>query len=151
MCGITYSKSESGIEAVGYADADWAEGHDRKSILGYVFMMSGGAIAWSAKKQGTIALSTLEAKYTAISHATWHIIWHCMFLNELDLDCNRPFQLHNNNHAAIALSHDPQFHGQSKHVNVRHHFFRDHIECGDLTISLLPVASGYIFVGYKYP
>ena len=81
-------------------------------------MMSGGAITWSAKKQGTIALSTLEAEYTAISHATRHTIWHHMFLNELGLDCDRPFQLHNDNHAAIALSCDPQFHSQSKHVNV---------------------------------
>ena len=68
--GITYSKSGSNIEAIGYADADWAEGHDQKLISGYIFIMSGGVVVWSAKKQGTIALSTLEAEYTMVSHAT---------------------------------------------------------------------------------
>ena len=65
---IMYSEYRSSIEAVGYADAHWAEGHDWKSI--YIFIMSGGAVVWSSKKQGTIALSTLEAEYTVISHAT---------------------------------------------------------------------------------
>ena len=46
--GITYSKSDSGLTAVRYADTDWGEQKDQKSISGNLFMMSGGAIAWSA-------------------------------------------------------------------------------------------------------
>ena len=40
--------------AIGYADVDWAEDKDQKSISGNIFIMSGGAIAWSTKKQGLI-------------------------------------------------------------------------------------------------
>ena len=80
--------------------------------------MSGGATTWSTKKQGTIALSTLEAEYTAISHATQYVVWHQMFLNELGLHSDNPFKLYNDNHMAITLSHNPQFHGWSKHINV---------------------------------
>ena len=82
---IQYSQSNSGTMTIGYADADWAEDKDRKSISGNVFIMSGGAIAWSAKKQGTIALSTLGAEYMALSHATCHILWHQMLIWELGL------------------------------------------------------------------
>src|SRR5260370_32038447 len=132
---IQYSQSNSGTMTIGYADADWAEDKDWKSISGNVFIMSGGAIAWSAKKQGTIALSTLEAEYVALSHATRHILWHQMLIWELRLEPDRPFNLNNDNHRAIALTRDSQFHGQSKHIDIHHHFLRELIEHGDLQIS----------------
>ncbi len=35
---------------VGYCDADWAgDLEDRRSTIGFVFMMGGGAISWSSK------------------------------------------------------------------------------------------------------
>ena len=142
--GITYSKSKSGTTTVGFTDADFAEGYDRKSITGTVYVMSGGAIAWSSKKQGTIALSTLEAEYTAISHATRHILWHKMLICELKLDSSAPFQLYNDNRGAIALSHDPQFHGQSKHINIRHHFICDYIERNYISIHHIPSSENLV-------
>src|SRR5260370_28019530 len=39
--GIQYSQSNSGTMTIGYADADWAEDKDWKSISGNVFIMSG--------------------------------------------------------------------------------------------------------------
>ena len=91
MVGVTQSEPE--VSDIGQKPMvrpiDWiptyngAEGHDCKSISGYVFMMSGGVIAWSTKKQGTIALSTLKAKYAAISNATRHILWHRMCNDQL--------------------------------------------------------------------
>ncbi len=56
---------------VGYCDVDWAgDLEDRRSTIGFVFMMGGGAISWSSKQQPTIALSTTEAKYMASTQAT---------------------------------------------------------------------------------
>lgn len=48
-----------------YCDADWESSYDRKSISGYVFLLAGGAISWSPKKQAIVALSTAEAEYVA--------------------------------------------------------------------------------------
>ncbi len=51
---------------VGYCDADWANDvEDRRSTIVFVFMMGGGTISWSNKRQPTITLSTTEAKYTS--------------------------------------------------------------------------------------
>ena len=80
---IQFTPSNSGIKALGFVDADWAEEKDRKSISGNIFIMSGGAIAWSAKKQGSIALSTLEAEYVALCHASCHVLWHQMLVFKL--------------------------------------------------------------------
>ncbi len=132
--GIQYSHSNSGTKAIGYADADWAEEKDRKSISGNVFIMSGGAVAWSTKKQGSIALSTLEAEYISLSHTTCHVIWHQMLVRELGFEPDCPFNLNNDNRGAIALTHDPQFHGWSKHIDIRHHFLQELIERGNLKI-----------------
>ena len=59
-----------------FCDADWGNGSDRKSISGYVTTIAGGAVAWSSKKQQTIALSTAEAEYIAATHITKQVLWH---------------------------------------------------------------------------
>jgi hypothetical protein len=34
--------------------------------------------------------------------------------------------------SAICLAHNPVFHGSAKHIKVRHHFLRDHVEKGGI-------------------
>ena len=59
-----------------FSDADWGNNSDQKSISGYVTIITGGAIAWSSKKQQTVALSTTEAEYIATTHAAKQVLWH---------------------------------------------------------------------------
>jgi len=56
---------------------------DRRSTIGFVFMMGGGAISWSSKRQCTIALSTTEAEYMASTRATKEAIWMTKLMKEL--------------------------------------------------------------------
>lgn len=73
--GILYKKDGSD-KCIGYSDADWAgDLSDRKSTSGYIFMLSGGAISWSSKKQKCVALSTAETEYIALSGAAQECIW----------------------------------------------------------------------------
>ncbi|RDX73776.1 hypothetical protein CR513_46561, partial [Mucuna pruriens] len=68
--------SDSNIKLVGYTDSDWARDIEtRKSTLGYAFHLGTGVVAWSSKKQPTIALSTTEAKYIAIISCATQAIW----------------------------------------------------------------------------
>jgi hypothetical protein len=112
-----------------YSDADWGQDlTDRKSISGYVFLLAGGAVAWSSKKQPTVALSSMEGEYMALAHATRHAIWTRTFLSELELRTKGPTRIHTDNQAAIRFAKDHQFHGRSKHIDIRHHFVRDCID-----------------------
>ena len=59
-----------------YADSDWAASEeDRRSTTGYVLMIAGGAISWNSRKQATVALSSTEAEYMAVSAALQDVIW----------------------------------------------------------------------------
>jgi hypothetical protein len=39
--------------------------------------------------------------------------------------------------SAICLVHNPVFHGRLKHIKVRHHFLRDHVEKGDIDMKFI--------------
>jgi len=67
--GIIYKADDEYLNFIGYTDASYANADERKSILGYVFIASSGAITWSSKKQVTKALSLTEAEYIAMSEA----------------------------------------------------------------------------------
>jgi len=75
------SPGEQGLQ--GYCDADWASQHHRHSISGYVFMVDGGTVSWSSKRQPIVALSTTEAEYIAVTHATKEAVWIHTFIAEI--------------------------------------------------------------------
>ena len=72
--GILYSPTKK-YDLIGYTDSDWAgDVETRKSTSGYVFYFRNKIISWSSKKQLIVALSTIEAKYIAATHASCHAI-----------------------------------------------------------------------------
>lgn len=133
--GITYGLNED-TTLLGYTDADWGQDvNDRKSVSGYVFLISGGAISWSSKKQTSVALSTMEAEYVALAHATKDAIWIRSLLVDLGFPPPNPTLILCDNQAAIAYAHDNQFHARAKHISMAYHFTRDHITQGDIKVS----------------
>ena len=56
--GLLY-RAATAARLVGYTDADW----DHRSTSGYAFSLGSAAIAWSSKKQPTVALSSTKAEY----------------------------------------------------------------------------------------
>ncbi len=71
-------------DLVRYCDVDWAiDLEDRKSTIGFVFMMGCGAISCSSKRQPIITLSTTEAEYMANMQATKETIWMTKLMKEL--------------------------------------------------------------------
>jgi len=77
--GVTPSK-----EVLGYCDADWGgDLEERRSITWFVFMIGGGAISWSSKRQPTIALSTTEVEYMVNTQAAKEAIWITKLMMDL--------------------------------------------------------------------
>ena len=127
--GLCYQPSKTDL--VGYSDADWAgDVNDRKSTSGYVFMMSGSPISWRSKKQSSVALSTAEAEYIALSSATQEAMWlRQLFSNLLpDYQLSMPTTIHEDNQSTICMAKNSQSHGRSKHVDIKYHFVREQVE-----------------------
>jgi len=130
---LTYGGKEAEINNTDinfFSDADWGNGSDRKSISGYVTIIAGGAVAWSSKKQQTVALSTAEAEYIATTHAAKQVIWHRSLYSELDFKLPMTSTIFTDNQAAISISHHPEFHARTKHIDINYHFLRDLISAG---------------------
>ena len=112
--GLTYGLAD-GIgmpvgKPVGYTNADFALQEHRHSVLGYTFLMHGGAISWSLKMQAIITLSSTEAEYIASTHAAKEAKWLAMLLSEIRAEAPQLFPILANNQSAIALTKDNVFH-----------------------------------------
>jgi hypothetical protein len=89
---------ETDVNAEGYSDADWAsDSDDRRSTSGNVFVMSGGAISWTSKKQPTVALSTSESEYIALCFATQEAVWLRQLMRDLQMDCTTATTIYEDN------------------------------------------------------
>jgi hypothetical protein len=116
---------------------------DRKAISGYAFMINGGAVSWSAKRQEIISLSTTESEYVAATYAAKEALWLRQLILQLfgiKLDATKldATTLFSDNQSAIALTKEHQYHARTKHIDVRFHFIRWIIEDGKLRLIYCP-------------
>jgi hypothetical protein len=124
----------------GYTDASFAEDPaTRRSTGAYVFMLNGGPVSWTSKRQATVALSTTEAEYMALCQATREAAWLRQLLTELGFcQSKEPIKIHADNQSAIALGKNPEFRKRSKHIDVQYHYVRQEIEDNRVTVPYLP-------------
>ena len=120
---------------VGYSDADYAGDPDgRRSTSGYVFILNGGAVTWSSRKQPIVALSTMESEYIAASDSSREAVWLRGLLTNLGISQSDPTVLRCDNESAINLAHNPLAHKGSKHIQVRYHFIREQVAGGTIKL-----------------
>jgi len=125
-------------DLVGFVDADGASQDHRRAISGYVFMVDGGAVSWSSKKQELVTLSTTEAEYVAATHAAKEAVWLRRLIAEIFPTADAPTVLFGDNKSAIALAHGGQYHARTKHIDIRYHFIRYIIEAGSIKLIYCP-------------
>jgi len=64
---LSYGETQHVLK--GYADADGLMAEDWRTILGYAFLIDGGAMSWSSKQQEIILLSIMESEYIIVMHS----------------------------------------------------------------------------------
>jgi len=135
--GLRFQKTEKPL--TGFVDADWANcPEDRRSYTGYSFILSGCPVFWEARKQRTVALSSTEAEYMALSEATKEAVYLRRFFNELSLEKLARVKVYCDNNGARRLAENPVFHNRSKHIDVRHHYVREILEAGEMEVAYTP-------------
>ena len=73
-------------------------------------------IAWSSKKQKTVALSSTEAEYIAATNAACEAIWLRRLLSDLQQKIEEPIVICYDNMSTIAMTKNPVFHARTKHI-----------------------------------
>jgi hypothetical protein len=157
--GLLFNKTIDDAALVGFCDASHQSCQDTaRSCTGYLFMMGGTAIAFQSKQQPSVALSTAESEYMAISAVSRCAVW----LEKLHFDIvsyNEQIDIHvgetvpayastakskspvdifsspvvyNDNQSAIAMVNNDHSSKLTKHISKVHHWARDKVEEGIL-------------------
>ena len=136
--GITYTKSGNS-EPVFYSDSDWGQNtDDRKSISGYVWLLSGAPVAWQSKTQKSVALSSCEAEFIAMSEAVREVRWVEQFMAELRFPPKLPIKVYVDNQAAKALAENAVAHQRNKHIDIMYFSLREQVAKGLVVIIYVP-------------
>ena len=134
--GLRYVKSGSVL--TGYCDSDFARDvDDRRSTTGYLFIQSGSPISWSTSKQKSVAVSTSESEYLALSNAVREALFLLQLFNELNADV-APVKINCDNQAVISMTKNPSHHSKSKHIDVRCHFVREAVVNNKVYVTYCP-------------
>nr|GEW87616.1 ribonuclease H-like domain-containing protein [Tanacetum cinerariifolium] len=138
--GLWYPK-DSGFDLTAYSNADHAGCHlDRKSTSDSVQFLGDKLMCWSSKKQNYVSISIAEYEYVAVSSCCAQVLWmhtqlmdYGFFYDKVPNYCDSK--------SAISISCNSIQHTRTKHIDVRYHFIKDHVEKG--TIELYFVGTEY--------
>jgi transposase InsO family protein len=133
---LVYGSTTNDLE--GYTDADGASQAHRHAISGYAFLIDGGAVSWSSRKQELVTLSTAEAEYVAATHAAKEGLWLRRFIGEVFQPIQTPTTLYSDSKSAIALTQDGSYHARTKHIDIRYHFIRFVVQNGSIHLIYCP-------------
>ncbi|GJU75790.1 retrovirus-related pol polyprotein from transposon TNT 1-94 [Tanacetum coccineum] len=135
--GLWYPKG-TGIETVVYADSNHAGDYvDRKSTSGIYTFMGCCLTSWFLKKQTALAISTTEAEYVSAEKACQQALWMKQALIDYDVRLD-DVPIMCDNKGVMDLSKNPVQHSRTKHIKIRHHFLRDNVQKGHISIEKVP-------------
>ncbi|KAL8116656.1 hypothetical protein AgCh_022995 [Apium graveolens] len=136
--GLWYPR-ESNFKLIGYSDADFAGCKiDRKSTSGSCQFLGGRLVSWFSKKQKSISTSTIEAVYITAGSCCAQILWMKNQLLDYGLTY---FKIPNycDNQSAIVMTGNPVQHSMTKHINIRYHFIREHVDEGTVELHFVSI------------
>ncbi|GJW55509.1 retrovirus-related pol polyprotein from transposon TNT 1-94 [Tanacetum coccineum] len=125
--GLWYPKDS--LDALtAFADADHAGCQDtHRSTSGSMQFLGDRLISWSLKRQKSAAISSTEVKYIALSGCCAQILWMRSQLTDYGFGYNK-IPMYCDNKSAIALCCNNVQHSRSKHIDIRFHFIKEHVE-----------------------
>ena len=127
------------FDLMGYSDADYAGCQiDRKSTSGTCQMLGNKLVLWFSKKQHLVLTSNAEAEYIAVGSCCVQILWmknqlanYCFEFKSITIFCD--------NTNAISISHNLIIHSRTKHIDMRYHFIRDHVQNRNISLHFISI------------
>ncbi|GKE09591.1 hypothetical protein Tco_1413142 [Tanacetum coccineum] len=89
--------------------------------------------SWFSKKQTALAISITKAEYVFVEKAFQQALWMKQSLVDYDIKLD-DIPVLCDNKGAINLSKNPVLHSRTKRKEIRHHFLRDIVQKGNISI-----------------
>ncbi|KAI3715250.1 hypothetical protein L6452_22223 [Arctium lappa] len=125
--GLWYPKS-SDYGLIAYSDADYGGNQlDRKSTSGHLQFLGDRLISWASKKQNCVSISTAEAEYVPAASCCAQVLWMKTQLRNYGM-LYKTVPIYCDSKSAIAISVNPVQHTKTKHIDMRYHFIKHHVE-----------------------
>ena len=110
---------------------------DAKSHTGSLLIFNGGPIVWQSKRQSTVALSSAEAEYMALTETLKLCMYVIMISNFMRIDLPLPFPILCDSQSAIQMASNPVSSQRTRHINIRYHYIREQVILGNIIIVYL--------------
>ena len=101
--------------------------------------VNGQLVWWYCRKQSTVALSSTEAEYMALSDAVREILYVYQLMKDL-LVLTLPVVVHVDNQGAAFIAEKEVNNKLTKHIDVRFHFVRQYIADKIIDMQYIPTA-----------
>ena len=123
-----------------HSDSDWAgDKFDRRSVSGNITFLYGNPVNWNSHRQTTVALSSAEAEYYAMTDATKEALLVRQLLRELSYDhYSAPVPIHVDNMGAKYIAENMINNKRTKHIDIRYHFIRHYIQDKAIRLDYVP-------------
>lgn len=139
ILGIHYRASRGNLLVEAFSDSDCASSKDtRMSVSGALVIINGGPVIFKSSQQRTVALGSAEAEQMALSACAEEIVWLRNLLFELGYPVSTATTVKLDNQSAIAIATNIGYQSRAKHIDIRHHFVRDHVESGTVKLEYVP-------------
>lgn len=135
--GILYEKHGNEIQV--FSDSDFAgEKESRRSRTGCLVMINRAPVVWLSQKQVTNTISSTEAEFVAATSSSTYILWLRNILSEVGLQISGAIELKMDNQSAMKLIKNPTHHHDTKHIDIKVKFIRDHYQKGIIDVTFVP-------------
>ena len=98
--------------------------------------MGNNLVSWMSKKPCSISLSTVKAEYIAANSCCTQLLWMQKLLLDYGI-CQEHLTIYYDNTSAINISKNLVQHSRTKHIEIRHHFIREFVKDGTLTLEFI--------------
>jgi hypothetical protein len=136
--GLEYESKADNDKLVIYSDSNWGgDKEDRISVSGWLSTYNGRPVSWQSKKQSTIALSSTEAEYYALTESVKEALfiqqWTKHYIgNDIQIE------IRGDNMGSLFMADHTTNHNRSKHIDIKHFFVRKHVNNGEVRLEYIP-------------
>ncbi|GJW35266.1 retrovirus-related pol polyprotein from transposon TNT 1-94 [Tanacetum coccineum] len=131
---ILWYPKGTGIETIVYVDSDHARDYVDQKITSCICTFVGCCLtSWFSNKQPALTISTTEAEYVSAEKACQQALWMKQALIDYDIRLD-DVPIMCDNKGTIDLSKYLVQHSWTKHIKIPHHFLRDSVQKGHISI-----------------